>query len=92
MVAHRDRHNYLYKVECKMSNNYELNDLTELGKIKKIRKTKVHRQPIIFDDDREEVKPRKQAGKKKHSRNINNVLEFGLDDEDGLEEYIHYLK
>jgi hypothetical protein len=66
-------------------------DVAEFGKPKKVRKVKIHHQQIKFDDDLEEIIPRKQAGKRKHSRNINTVLEYGLDDEE-IEEYIHYLK
>jgi hypothetical protein len=72
-------------------NDFEF-ELDEYSKPKKIRKTKVHQQPIIFDDDGDEVYRRKQAGKKKHSSRINNFVEYGLDDEDEIEQYIHYLK
>lgn len=64
----------------------------EYLKPKKIRKQKTHRQPVRFDDDFEEIHPRKQAGKRKHSRHINTTMEYGLDDEDELEQYKHLLK
>jgi hypothetical protein len=67
-------------------------EIDEFSKPKKIRKVKVHREPIVFDDDFEEVRPRKQAGKKKSSRHINNPLEQDLYDDEEIEQYIHYLK
>jgi cobalt-zinc-cadmium resistance protein CzcA len=45
---------------------------------------------IVFDDDVDEVRNRKQAGKKKSSRHINSSIEIDLDDE--IEQYKHLLK
>jgi hypothetical protein len=68
------------------------NDLDEFAKPRKVRKQKVHRQPVFFDDDMDEVRNRKQAGKKKHSRNFGVVNEMDFDDDEELEQYKPFLR